>query len=142
MFASQVSKSARGHRRVWGAAAVAALVLAGCGGSDASSDDTGDDDVAADDVAAADGAGTGGDVTAAIADFAFDPTPVEAAAGTTITWTNQDSAPHTVTGTGDLEFDSGNLDEGESFSLTVDEAGEFAYVCTIHGSMQGTIVVS
>jgi plastocyanin len=78
-------------------------------------------------------------VDASIVDFAFDPDPVAVAAGGTVTWTNNGGAPHTVTGTGELEFDSGTLAPGDVFTLTVDGAGEFAYVCTIHGQMTGTI---
>jgi plastocyanin len=84
----------------------------------------------------------GGAVSATIAGFAVDPTPVRVVDGNTVTWTNTDGATHTVTATGDLAFDSGNLAEGESFTFTVDQVGEFAYVCTIHRSMQGTVVVT
>jgi plastocyanin len=84
----------------------------------------------------------GGAATATIAGFAFDPSPVQVATGDAITWTNTDGATHTVTATGDLAFDSGNLAEGESFTFTVDQPGEFTYVCPIHSSMQGTIVVT
>jgi plastocyanin len=147
MSAHHRSKLQQGHRRAWAGLAVAALVIAGCGSDDAA-DDSADDGDVVDEVAEPtetpaddDGAGEGA-VTATIAGFAFDPASIEVADGSTITWTNTDGASHTVTGTGDLVFDSGNLGEGESFTLTVDQVGEFAYVCSIHGSMQGTIAVS
>ena len=101
--------------------------------SDAPEDGTGTTD------APDDSGEEGGQVDAVIVDFAFDPGPLEVVGGSTITWTNNDGVPHTVTGTGELEFDSGSIASGESFTLTVDAAGEFAYVCTIHGQMSGTV---
>ena len=89
---------------------------------------------------APDDSGESGDqVDAVIVGFAFDPDPIEVLDGSTITWTNNDGVPHTVTGTGELEFDSGPIASGESFTLDVAAAGEFPYVCTIHGRMSGTI---
>ncbi len=74
-----------------------------------------------------------------IKDFAFSPSTLTVKKGTTVTWTNEDSAPHTAT-SGDV-FDSGNLGTGQSFSYTFDEAGTFDYICTIHPSMEGAIIV-
>jgi plastocyanin len=76
-----------------------------------------------------------------IADFAFDPATAEVAVGTTITWTNDDAAPHTVT-SDDGAFDSGTLDPGGSFSFTFEEAGSFAYHCDIHPSMTASVEVA
>lgn len=67
--------------------------------------------------------------------------------GATITWVNRDAVPHTITqGSGptvaeDAAWDSANLMQSESFSLTLDQAGTFAYFCAIHPSMQATITV-
>ena len=79
--------------------------------------------------------------TVEIADFAFSPDPLEIAVGETVTWTNQDGAPHTATAD-DGAFDSGRLAQGESFSFTFDEPGTYTYFCEIHPKMTGTIVVS
>ena len=73
--------------------------------------------------------------------FAFGPATLKVAAGTTVTWTNQDSTAHTVTGDKN-EFDSGNLAPGKTFTHTFDKAGTFAYHCTIHPSMKATITVT
>ena len=39
------------------------------------------------------------------------------------------------------EFDSGTLAQGDEFSETFGTAGTFAYHCTIHPSMTGTVTV-
>ncbi len=78
-----------------------------------------------------------------IADSTFSPSKVEVQAGTTVTWTNNDALPHTVTSTvtDDVDsatsglFDSGTLQTGESFSYTFKKAGDYPYECTIHASM-------
>ena len=59
-------------------------------------------------------------------------------AGTTVTFMNEDGAPHTATGDG---WDTGRLNRGDSKDVTFDTAGTFAYVCAIHPSMKGTITV-
>jgi plastocyanin len=79
-----------------------------------------------------------------IEDFAYNPGTIEVSAGTTIVFTNMDSVPHTVTqkGGGDERFQSGKIDTGETFSLTLDEPGTYEYYCEFHPGMEGTIVVS
>lgn len=75
-----------------------------------------------------------------IQDFQFSPATLEVTVGTTVTWTNAGDAPHTVTSDDDV-FDSGELGNGDTFSFTFDEAGEFAYHCDIHKKMKAKIVV-
>lgn len=75
-----------------------------------------------------------------IVDFRFEPNGVEVEAGGTVTWTNRDSATHNVTAE-DGSFSSGGLAPGDSWSHTFDEPGAWEYRCTIHPSMQGTVVV-
>ena len=75
-----------------------------------------------------------------IRDLTFMPADIEIAVGTTVTWTNSDTVPHTATAT-DGTFDSGVFDPGETFSYTFEEAGTFDYTCLIHPEMQGSIVV-
>ena len=58
-----------------------------------------------------------------------------------MTWTNDDSIPHTVTAD-DSSFDSSGLVQGKTFSFTFDKAGTFAYHCSIHTTMTGTVVVA
>lgn len=78
----------------------------------------------------------------AISGFAFAPATVNAAVGDTVTWTNQDSAPHTVSATAGGGFDSGNMATGATFSHTFSSAGTFAYRCNIHPEMTGSVVVA
>jgi plastocyanin len=75
-----------------------------------------------------------------IEDFAFSPATIEIEAGTTVTWENYDSAPHTVTAD-DGSFDSGDLAQDQTFSHTFDQPGTYSYSCTIHPNMTGTVIV-
>ena len=83
-------------------------------------------------------AATPAEAAVAIVDFSFEPATLEVPAGTTVVWTNEGQAPHTVTG----DFaDSGVLEPGQAFSHTFVESGEFNYACAIHPQMTGTIRV-
>jgi plastocyanin len=82
-----------------------------------------------------------GGTTLAIANFAFDPASVKVKAGTTLTWTNNDGAPHTVTAA-DGSFASGRLSTGATFSFTFATAGTYTYHCAIHSAMTGTVTVT
>jgi plastocyanin len=83
----------------------------------------------------------GEEVTATIEGFAFNPGTIEISAGTTVTWTNNDSAPHTVTAEGGA-FQSGRLNQGDTFSFTFDEPGTYTYYCEFHPNMSGTVIVT
>ncbi len=71
--------------------------------------------------------------------FAFNPQTITITKGTTVTWINEDSATHTVTGNA---FITEILNQGQTFSYTFDEAGTFDYWCKIHPSMRGKVVVT
>ncbi|MDH3755849.1 MAG: plastocyanin/azurin family copper-binding protein [Acidimicrobiia bacterium] len=61
--------------------------------------------------------------------------------GTTVSWTNDDPGQiHTVTSV-DGTFDSGFMDEGDAFSFTFTEAGEYEYFCTPHPWMRAKVIV-
>jgi plastocyanin len=79
-------------------------------------------------------------LAATIVDFAFQPEPITVAVGQEVTWTNDDPFAHTVKAV-DGSFDSGRLDEGVAFSTTFATPGSYAYLCGIHNSMTGTVVV-
>lgn len=76
--------------------------------------------------------------TAEVTGFAF-PAEITVGAGGTVRWHNADSARHTVTAA-DESFRL-DLPAGTSAELTFPTAGAFAYVCEIHPSMRGEIVV-
>jgi plastocyanin len=82
---------------------------------------------------------------------AYSPNPIQVSVGTTVTWTNNDSQPHTVTsgsnGQPDNKFNSSPnftplLNPGQTFSFTFTEAGEYPYFCSLHPNMVGTVSVS
>jgi plastocyanin len=81
-------------------------------------------------------------VTVDIASFQFKPDMLLITAGDTVTWTNRDSAQHSVvflTGLGQTE----NFGLGQSSSLRFIAPGTYKYICGLHGqSMSGTVVVS
>ena len=84
-------------------------------------------------------AGTG--QTVSIANFAFSPATLTVKVGTTVTWSNTDSATHTVTWA-DGSPASGSLTVGgTAYTRTFDSPGTFAYACGIHAAMKGTVVV-
>lgn len=80
--------------------------------------------------------------TVEIKNFAFNPVTIIISKGQTVTWTNMDSAPHTVTSTSGI-FDSGSIGNGQTFSYTFNTAGTFEYSCIVHPSMQhGKVIVT
>jgi manganese oxidase len=84
--------------------------------------------------------------TVTIQNMAFNPATVTVAAGTTVTWTNNDAMTHTVTsgvpGSPDGAFDSGNMANGATYQHTFATKGTFQYYCKVHpGSMKATMVV-
>jgi len=103
-------------------------------------------------------------VAISIKGFAFNPATIEVTKGTTVTWTNEDTANHTVTtgtppptaapvasgaspapspslSTGDGRINSGRIEATKTFSFTFNEVGTFAYFCAVHPRMVGTITV-
>ena len=81
------------------------------------------------------------DPVVSITGSAFVPKTMVISAGQTITWTNNDSIPHTVTTT-DGKLDSGNITPGNSYSHTFESSGEYSYYCTIHMGMTGSVTVN
>ena len=124
-----------------------ALTIAACGDDD--DDDgggsTGTATTEQTDTGKAPSGGGGGGETAEvdIPDISFEPDSLTVKAGTTVTWTNSDDIPHTVTKDGGpgAEFDSGNLAAGDTFEQTFDEAGKVDYVCQIHPGQAGSVTV-
>ena len=118
----------------------ASLGLAACGGDEQSSSQAAASAPAA--AATPERSEAAGGASVAIEGFAFAPKAVKAKVGETITWTNHDAAPHTVTAKSGGELDSGTLAQGASFSFTPQKPGTIEYFCAIHPGMTGTIEVS
>jgi plastocyanin len=75
------------------------------------------------------------------------PYHVTVSAGEEITWSNDDSAAHTVTSGTPSEgpdglFDSSLFMAGGTYSVTLDDAGEYPYFCMVHPWMTGIITVN
>jgi plastocyanin len=79
------------------------------------------------------------DSTVRIESFTFTPGSVTVNIGDTVTWRNDDTAGHTATAAS--EFDTGAIAPGATAEITFATAGTFAYVCSIHPQMSGTVVV-
>jgi plastocyanin len=83
--------------------------------------------------------GTGTKVT--LKQLCFAPTVTHIQPGETVTWTNSDDLPHTITGMPGT-FDSDELRLGETFKHTFPDAGTYAYYCVLHRRMAGAVVVA
>lgn len=83
---------------------------------------------------------TGDSVT--IQNFAFQPANLQVKVGTTVTWTNQDTAPHTVTFRDSSLTSSGLLQKGDVYRYTFTKAGTFTYYCQVHPNMTAQVVVT
>jgi plastocyanin len=117
------------------------LVAAGCDGDD--SDDAGESTTTSEQPANGSGAAIGGSVAVDIRDIEYIPRKITIEKGETIVWTNNDSVSHTVTkeaGAGPT-FDSSDINSGETYEETFDTPGEIDYICTIHPSQKGKIIV-
>lgn len=111
------------------ALAMVSLLGAACGGDDDGGSTEG-------------GAEGGGSTTLTASDFAFDPSDLSAASGSSIEFTNEDDAAHTFTSEDagiDEEVDAGS-------SITIDlgdvEPGTYDFVCRFHDNMTGTLEVT
>jgi amicyanin len=79
------------------------------------------------------------DNTIRIKNLAFDPTGITVKMGSTVRWVNQDSVPHRIVFADGA--DSTVLAPSQSWSRKFDQAGTYDYACTIHPTMQGTVIV-
>lgn len=76
-----------------------------------------------------------------IQNFAFNPSTLTVPVDTTVTWKNLDSTTHHIVSDTGL-FESTDLSNGQTFSYSFTQAGNYPYHCSIHPSMTGTIVVT
>ena len=119
---------------------IIALPLASCAGSGSTAGTTAKETTAAT-AAATTAGGAVAKNEISIKGNAFNPDNLSIKVGDTVTWINNDSYAHTVKAkTG--EFDSGNIASGGKFSFTFSKEGTYDYICAIHTSMTGKIVVT
>ncbi len=77
----------------------------------------------------------------ALVNFEFSPGDITIPAGTEVTWTSQDNAPHNVT-FADGSFETEDFFAGESAEFTFTDPGTFVIYCTIHGEADGSGMAS
>jgi plastocyanin len=77
-----------------------------------------------------------------IKNFAYSPAAITVKKGTVVTWTNSDSAPHTITGKDNTAIDSKTMNEGDTYSFKFDTVGTLEYFCSFHTGMTGTVTVT
>jgi plastocyanin len=70
----------------------------------------------------------------------FIPERIEVAPGDTVTWTNKDFLPHTVTATG-AKLESGELGPNKSWKHKFGRKGDIPYICRLHPTMKGFVSV-
>lgn len=88
-------------------------------------------------------AATSGAIAVQIKSYAFSPATLTIKTGTKVTWTNYDTAPHTVTvDSGPVKFSSPNLQKGDSFTYTFTTPGTYSYYCAVHPDMVAKVVVT
>jgi plastocyanin len=78
--------------------------------------------------------------TVTIDGFEFRPAVVTVKAGDVVVWVNKDPVPHTATAPR-TAFDSGTINAGSSFRFTARRAGRVDYLCSLHPTMKGALVV-
>jgi plastocyanin len=80
--------------------------------------------------------------TVTIEDFAFAPARLTVEHGAKVEWVNHDDEAHSVVlADPAMPLKSGGLDTGESFAAVFDRPGTYAYFCSIHPQMTGTVIV-
>lgn len=75
-----------------------------------------------------------------IENMEFTPKALTVHPGDRVVWTNKDLFPHTVTADGKV-FDSREIAANASWTYTAGKSGEYAYTCTLHTTMAGTLTV-
>lgn len=79
-----------------------------------------------------------------VKDFVFAPSSITVKKGTTVSWTNNDDFDHSI------QIDSIDLDGPKfgpqtmpaSYMHQFTEEGTYAYLCGVHNSMTGTVIVT
>jgi plastocyanin len=72
--------------------------------------------------------------------FKYGPKDITVPVGTTVTWLNKDNEVHTVVSKNG-KFRSAALDTDDSFTFTFTEPGTYAFFCSLHPQMTGSVTV-
>lgn len=128
------------------AGVMAACLAAGCGGGSDSTSSSTDSAAAPSTTKAAPTtasapAKAAGATKVDIKDFDYSPKATTVAKGAKVTWTNRDTANHTVTFDAGAQNSLGNQPQGKAVSFVFKKTGTFAYHCDFHPNMHGTVVV-
>jgi plastocyanin len=73
--------------------------------------------------------------------MAFQPAELTVMRGDTVVWINRDIVPHTATASGKRGWDTGTLNQAERGRVVLRNAGTVHYVCQLHPTMRGTLIV-
>lgn len=76
-----------------------------------------------------------------VGDNFFSPATATVNRGGTVRWTNEGFQRHTTTGNTPLALWNASLSRGAHFDLTLVAAGNYAYHCTLHPEMDGSVKV-
>ena len=76
-----------------------------------------------------------------IANFAFNPKVMEIAKGERVMWKNDDDVPHRIQSANAKFASSTVLDTRASYGVTLTKPGQYAYFCSLHPTMTGSIIV-
>jgi plastocyanin len=79
-------------------------------------------------------------VAIGIQEFTFAPRVLTVPVGTTVTWTNHDEEPHTIT-SATRAFSSAGLSNEETFAQTFTHPGTYEYFCALHPHMKAVVIV-
>jgi plastocyanin len=78
--------------------------------------------------------------TVTIENMQFDPQTLTVQRGDRVVWRNKDLFPHTATADSKA-FDSKAIESNNSWTYAATQAGEYAYLCTLHPTMKGRLIV-
>lgn len=74
--------------------------------------------------------------------LSFDPASVSLSVNGVVEWSNTSGVPHNVTFDADPELTSQTMGPGDKYEVKFTRAGQYAYHCTFHPGMNGTVTVS
>ncbi|HKY76159.1 MAG TPA: cupredoxin domain-containing protein [Acidimicrobiia bacterium] len=87
--------------------------------------------------------GPAGDGSVEIVNFVFTPANLTVKPGAKVTWTNGDTAVHSIKDTSPLATPvSPDMAKDATFSITYGQPGSYSYICGIHQYMTGSVTVA